>query len=276
MICIMICIVFFQRLESFLKLEAILIDHIDRNSDGFLLYKSLKQFTLLAFSQFITSDDVNQMNILATDIVHRYVNFCQANNFSQDVYCKLHTLLHYGQLVQRFGPLYQFGTFRYEHKHQYGKAVARVIRCFINTSKTIHGNHQVLRALTSEQSEFSRTDFWTQEDSPQHSTLTTLSGVSNTKLKTSDQPFSLGKNIIRKIKGTQDWFMTHEFCSVENGGIYAKGTIMNLLSANELTQSDLPKLSEGTQQLYILVANLNHSNDFVFRHNGNCYLLEWI
>lgn len=218
------------------------------------------------------------MNALATDIVQRYVTFSQVNSFNEEVYCKLHTLLHYGQLVKRFGPLYQFGTFRYERKHQYGKSVARVIRCFINTSKTIHGNHQILRALTTENDEFSTTDFWNFEETSTQGqmTLAELPSDSHKKLKSGDQPFPLSKNILRKIKGSETWFLANEFCQLENEIIYAKGKVLTLDLTEGPNSLDLPKLIESPQTLYILVANLNHSNDFMFRFNGDCYLLNWI
>lgn len=216
------------------------------------------------------------MNTQAADIIRRYVHFSEVNGFGNEVYCKLHTLIHYGQLVLRFGPLYQFGTFRYERKHQYGKSVARVIRCFINTSKTIHGNHQVLRALKLEESEYCNTNFWILEKNSPQTTMTRLPGNSLGKLNSNDRPFSLGKNIIRKIRGCQDWFLAHDFFQVENDGIYAKGKVLSLEPPSERNRLDLPKLNEKNQLLYISLTNLHHSNDFVFYFNGDCYLLKWI
>ena len=71
-----------------------------------------------------------------------------------DVFCKLHTLLHYPETVRQFGPLKQFSAFYFETKHQEGKAIARSMHNWVAPAKTIHRHIQISRALFDKANNF--------------------------------------------------------------------------------------------------------------------------
>src|SRR5699024_4228968 len=71
----------------------------------------------------------------------------QRTKKSGGIYPKLHNLLHYGDLLLRYGQLLQFSTQRYERKHIYSKSVARAMRNFINPAKSIHEKLAMNRTL---------------------------------------------------------------------------------------------------------------------------------
>lgn len=255
--------------------------YFNRFSDGFQLFSSLKRFTILAFSDFISRTEARQLTSLANDILQQYSAFALQIGFKNEIFCKLHHLTHYGQLVEKFGPLYQFGTFRYERKHMVSKAWARVMRSFVNTSKTIHGNHQILRAIILEESSFKTTNFWDNQNEDRTILLNALpSGECFSKVKCNDRPYQLNKNVIRKLVSRNNfWFFTEEFYTSENSSVvYCKGQVVSLDQAAQQQSTDLslPRVKLNSQKQFILLTNLHYSNDFLYYLNGFHYLLKWI
>ncbi|CAN8007415.1 unnamed protein product [Ixodes pacificus] len=63
---------------------------------------------------------------------------------------KHHYMLHYGDLIQEFGPLSHVWTLRFESKHQYFKNCIRSTKNFKNVTKTLSERHQFFQTfLTS-------------------------------------------------------------------------------------------------------------------------------
>lgn len=59
---------------------------------------------------------------------------------------KHHFLLHYPDLILKFGPLIHLWTMRFESKHTYFKQCARKLHNFKNLSSTLAERHQLLQA----------------------------------------------------------------------------------------------------------------------------------
>lgn len=97
-----------QKTEALMKLDAILIDILQPQMNSYQLYKDLRKFCQLAFALSFTQQDLQQFEVLANQIVER----CTVIHPEFLVYCKLHHLSHYGDLIRRFGPLYFYSTFR--------------------------------------------------------------------------------------------------------------------------------------------------------------------
>lgn len=56
---------------------------------------------------------------------------------------KMHYMLHYGRLMNLFGPLKHLWCMRFESKHQFFKQLAPVVRNFKNISYTLAKRHQM-------------------------------------------------------------------------------------------------------------------------------------
>lgn len=89
-------------------MEAIFIQFFNSNFQEFKLYKALREFVLLAFSSTFVETDLRKLDFLANQVI----NFCVSIQPDFSIYCKLHHLLHYGDLIKFFGPLYLYSTFR--------------------------------------------------------------------------------------------------------------------------------------------------------------------
>lgn len=97
-----------QKTEALMKLDSILIGILDPEKDSYKLYVFLRKFCKLAFALSFTNQDLQQFEVLANQIVEKCILI--QPNFS--VFCKLHHLSHYGDIIRFFGPLYYYSTFR--------------------------------------------------------------------------------------------------------------------------------------------------------------------
>ncbi|XP_064455219.1 uncharacterized protein LOC135366447 isoform X1 [Ornithodoros turicata] len=62
---------------------------------------------------------------------------------------KHHFLLHYPELILKYGPLIWLWTMRFESKHSYSKKVARVSNNFVNLTLTLARKHELLQCYLS-------------------------------------------------------------------------------------------------------------------------------
>uniref|UniRef100_A0A8C2HRA9 Uncharacterized protein n=1 Tax=Cyprinus carpio TaxID=7962 RepID=A0A8C2HRA9_CYPCA len=62
---------------------------------------------------------------------------------------KHHYLLHYPDLILKFGPLIRLWTLRFESKHSFFKECARKLHNFLHLSKTLAERHQLLQSYLS-------------------------------------------------------------------------------------------------------------------------------
>ncbi|KAG0439852.1 hypothetical protein HPB47_016507 [Ixodes persulcatus] len=59
---------------------------------------------------------------------------------------KLHYLVHYPRIIERYGPLQQYWCMRFEVKHQYFKSMALENKNFVNIGKSLSTRHQLLQS----------------------------------------------------------------------------------------------------------------------------------
>lgn len=252
------------------------------------MYKELKRFTLISFQTSITDQECNLLTTLAESILPKYRNL--ATKFDKDfkIYSKLHTMTHFGDLVRKFGPPYQFGVFRWERKHRHGKKVARGVQNFINLAYTIHEHHQKKRALDDDSNEPSTSTITVQADP----TIRSLpKSLKTTNVSSNDRPFKLNKNILRRIyirgRKSNSWFYAKDFLRRSDGKIYCQGyTYRSILEPNkngrfrghtiQKWNDSLICLKRDKEQSYILLEDLYFANSFLFDDGDNSYLLQWI
>jgi hypothetical protein len=124
------------------------------------LYRNMKKLTLLSFSRKFTERGLRLFEPLARKVIENCDEICRTILCKQfNVYCKLHHVLHYGDLIRVFGPLYLYSTWHYERMHQPAKQLGRIMRCWINPEKTIHSKQQLRKALFEQCSNYLKQDF---------------------------------------------------------------------------------------------------------------------
>ncbi len=97
-----------QKTETLMKLDAILFDIFHPQMECYQLYKLLRKFCQLSFALSFTEQELQQFEVLANEIVEK----CTVILPDFSVFCKIHHLTHYGDLIRLFGPLYFYSSFR--------------------------------------------------------------------------------------------------------------------------------------------------------------------
>lgn len=211
------------------------------------------------------------------------------------VYPKLHQLLHYGDLLQRFGPLFRYSTHRYERKHIYSKSVARVMRNFINPAKSVHEKLAMNRALYDDSISFTEKNFWQKSQlncQPNDGILTELPGERENyqKLRSKERPFRISSKVVRKIvsldsNDVNQWFRTTKFYKHNTtGAVFCSGYVLQFESTDEgAIGKRLRRIEECLDLKYIDVQCLHYSSDFICNLPStidnsklDCYIIEWI
>lgn len=207
---------------------------------------------------------------------------------TEQVYCKLHQLIHYSDCVKKFGPPYLYCTSRFERKHQTMKNIARQMGCWINPTKTAHRKQQLKIALSEFGSSFEQQNFYSIAEEQLYST--TLPSNSQ-KLTTSKYPYrtDMRMKIIRRLASSRSlWFKSKEFYQTEAGEIVCKGDILKLwFKQNQMNQfcykfhnNSLHAMEITKQNVYIPLSNLHFANDFLYKHDTDLsnvagWLFKW-
>lgn len=271
----------------FLKFAAIFFEFFDPNSLPFKLWLVSKEFTLIAFSQNVSKEDCEEMNVLSNIMIHFI------KELGGHIFCKLHHITHYGQLIKQFGPLYFYSTFRYERKHQYCKHIARLMRNFINPSKTIHSRHQLRRAIIERNILFYSTNYFSTitkiyNYEPNFQKITPLELNQNYEcLLPSERPFPLNKNVLRRCLSTSAAHIfihaTQFYKNINTGQVLCYGhRYTNILVAKlrksirskprseDLYRKDgLKVLSLNKGKCFVPLQDICPINDFLFIHYQN-------
>lgn len=230
----------------------------------------LKEFTLIAFSPTITTQDLERLDNLAVSINKKYVELSQKRIFP-----KLHHLLHYSALIKRFGPPNLYTNFRYERVHQFGKRVGRSTKCFINPSISIHNKKQIRRAIYDTSSDFTNIDFWPKSPDSVLQILFSLPPGESHMLKSTESPFPTNQNILRSISPGQ-WLQVSSFHLV-NDIIFCKGLLFVLnLMANSENNFDMKEIVTDNIPKFISIQFVHYSKDFLFSFNETYYVQPWI
>ena len=162
------------------------------------------------------------------------------------------------------------------------------MRNFLNPAVTIHERHQKLKALHETKIRISTVDFYP---------VSAESGAKNAVMKNrpphlidmspSDRPYSLRKNILRKLEGRRDlYFDTYAFYKDSSDVVICEGMVLRkkmVCDGETRTKRFLKNNSLFALEacftetcVYISFNDLHYSNDFIFKHNQTMYLLEWI
>lgn len=88
------------------------------------------------------------------------INLANSNDTTFKVFPKLHQLLHYSQLYEKFGPLIYFSTLKFERKHLQFKIFSETSMNRINMTKSFAKHHQLRSALLFSEQKFSSINFF--------------------------------------------------------------------------------------------------------------------
>lgn len=103
---------------------------------------------LLHICQLIKSYNISVGQVaLLKNLLQEYINFRQSNFPNVNLRPKHHYILHYADMIQKFGPLNNFCTLRYESKHRYFKNRIKHMLNFKNITYTLAEKHQLLQAV---------------------------------------------------------------------------------------------------------------------------------
>ena len=115
---------------------------VDPTDKIWKLYLTLKEVTELICSPKISYQQIAYLDVLLKD----YVDRRQKHFPTISLKPKHHYLIHYAQLMLKFGPLIKLWTMRMESKHSFFKNVARSAKCFKNITGTLSEKHQLSQA----------------------------------------------------------------------------------------------------------------------------------
>ncbi len=270
-----------QKTEVLLKMEAIFSNILDPEWPEFKLYKATREFVLLSFSPVFTANEIRKFRPLAS----KMIDLCTSIQPEFTVFCKLHHLCHYGDLIERFGPLHVYSTYRYERVHQFRKKVCRSSKNFINLAATINSKNQRHRAYFLEKSDYYSADLFPTEPRTPANPLVNNIPENCISLPSSKRPFPLNKCVLRKLKTRRDlYFLPTEFRKEpESQTVYCFGSLLVKKTATINDRLTFVKLNDTLFELeisrrdkFIKLSDLHYSNDFYFYHNSKMYLLEWI
>ncbi|GBL99167.1 hypothetical protein AVEN_4237-1 [Araneus ventricosus] len=104
-------------------------------------YTALLEACSVIFSPCIT---LNMVDFLRVCIEEYLYSFQQL--YDKTLTPKQHFLIHYPQLIIKFGPLIHFWSMRMEAKHQYFKSLVHAMHNFKNTSLSLARKHQLHQA----------------------------------------------------------------------------------------------------------------------------------
>jgi hypothetical protein len=131
-----------RNLVTCLPLIFLEIPITDKNMNIFCFFSTLVEIT-----RIITSPEINKSKISYLQSLIREYFFYRKEAFpTANLTPKHHYIVHYPDLIMKFGPLSMLWTFRFESKHKYFKYIIENSKNFINLTKLIAGRHQMLQA----------------------------------------------------------------------------------------------------------------------------------
>ena len=107
-----------------------------------MLFLKLREIVELICAPKIHANQVAYLNILIREYLDSRVSLFPDKSAKP----KHHYLLHYPDLILKFGPLIRLWTLRFESKHTYFKQCARKLRNFKSLGSTLAERHQLLQA----------------------------------------------------------------------------------------------------------------------------------
>lgn len=111
-------------------------------SEVWQLCLKLKEIVELICAPKIHQNEVAYLEALLEEYVHLWKSMFPDYPLKP----KHHYILHYPNLILKFGPLIRLWTLRFESKHCYFKDCTRKLHNFIHLSKTLAERHQLLQS----------------------------------------------------------------------------------------------------------------------------------
>lgn len=224
-------------------------------------YFDAKEFALLVFQTKFTEEDLKRMHSLAFNIHEKYRQFTH-------IHCKIHHILHYADLIRKYGPLYLYCTWRMERKHQFSKHVARIMRNFRNPPLTIHRRHQFKKASYEEKNDFASKNFFPQvsdykimdENDP------SIANKKFTSLPSQERKIALGKFVLRKcLAHSKTWIQPKFMFRASDGSVIVQGPVYTKKRCTYNKECGMRNfaLKKLHKRRFIDIRGLHHSNDFI-------------
>jgi hypothetical protein len=124
----------------------IIFDYIKNADDSvWQCFLKLKEIVELCVAPKISHNQIAHLH----RIISEYLELRKELFPSNEVKPKHHYMMHFPQLILKFGPLIRLWTLRFESKHSYFKRVARATKNFLNVTKSLAEKHQKLLAYKS-------------------------------------------------------------------------------------------------------------------------------
>jgi hypothetical protein len=143
-----------SRMFTFFRLFGIMFGKKLKLVDEFKSFCELYEIVQIILLDKINQSIINYLSVLIVDHLKQF-QIVYGLNISP----KQHFLLHYPNLIEKFGPLKHFWTFRFESKHRYFKQLIKASHNFINITHTLLKRHQSLFYLNMFNNTHERMDF---------------------------------------------------------------------------------------------------------------------
>jgi len=112
--------------------------YVAQNDKHWKLFLILRELVDIVFAPSLTFDIFHYLELLINEFFE-----CFRILFPQSFTPKLHYMVHYPNLIRKFGPLRAMWCLRFEGKHQYFKKLAGVVCNFKNICLTLGHRHQM-------------------------------------------------------------------------------------------------------------------------------------
>lgn len=116
--------------------------NFDFNMPAWIMLIRLLEITRIICSHRISICEVNELRFL----LNEYMDLRHCHFPDEKLTPKYHYLMHYPDLISKFGPLIHFWTLQFEHKHQYFINAIRNLKNFKNVEKMLANLHQTYQA----------------------------------------------------------------------------------------------------------------------------------
>ena len=132
-----------ENIRLILILPIAIFDRIKKiDDDVWIMILTLREIAKLLLAPSISIGQVAYLKVLLNEYLHlRISNFPNTN-----LKPKHHYLLHYPDLITKFGPLKHLWTLRYESKHKYFKNILKHSPNYKNITFSLSEKHQYLQA----------------------------------------------------------------------------------------------------------------------------------
>lgn len=246
------------------------------------LYESAKSFCQTVLRTELTTSDLEDLEKFSKYLLDRFVELCKKYpSMKYEVTFKMHKLLHYGQNVKRFGPLYLGSTLRYERCHQSSKKYGRVMGNWKSPTITLSERMALRQTLASLKPEVPPNLLIKETSISEYDAKSVYHLV---EVKNEQGEFRIGKNVLRRLRfrgyNSKIWIQAIKFLTnEETGQMFAKGFIWTERRDEDgqpLIKFHLTLVKKSKQSIIFNCDHLSHINDYLFKKNDRFYVNRFI